>query len=111
MRSGVPQGTVTFLFTDVKDSTPLWEEAPTDMAEGLRVHDAIVRAAIERHNGYVFGTSGHGFSAAFSTAADAAAAAIDSQEQLPDDAAVRFGVRMGLPTGEAIERDRNYFGG
>ena len=111
MLRGVPQGTVTFLFTDIEDSTPLWEEAPTEMAEGLRVHDAIVRATIERHGGYVFGTSGHGFGAAFSTAADAAAAAIDSQEQLRDDAAVNFSVRMGLHTGEAIERDRNYFGG
>ena len=80
------------------------------MADGLRVHDAIVRGTIERHGGYVFGTGGDGFCAAFSTAADAAAAAIESQEQLRDDAAVNFLVRMGLHTGEAIERDRNYFG-
>ena len=48
--------------------------------------------------------------AAFSTAADAAAAAIESQEQLRDDAAIDFAVRMGLHTGEAIDRDRSYFG-
>jgi predicted ATPase/class 3 adenylate cyclase/DNA-binding CsgD family transcriptional regulator len=110
MQRGLPRGTVTFLFTDVEDSTRLWEEAPTDMADGLRVHDAIVRGTIERHDGYVFGTGGDGFCAAFSTAADAAAAAIESQEQLRDDAAINFLVRMGLHTGEAIERDRNYFG-
>ena len=73
---------MTFLFTDIEESTRLWEEAPTDMAEALRVHDAIVRDTIERHGGYVFGTGGDGFFAAFSTAADAAAAAIESQEQL-----------------------------
>ena len=101
---------MTFLFTDIEDSTRLWEEAPTDMADGLRVHDAIVRGTIERHGGYVFGTGGDGFCAAFSTAADAAAAAIESQEQLRDDPAVTFSVRMGLHTGEAVERDRNYFG-
>ena len=110
MPRGLPGGTVTFLFTDIEDSTRLWEEAPTDMADALRVHDAIVRGAIERHGGYVFGTGGDGFCAAFSTAADAAAAAIESQEQLRDDTAVDFAVRMGLHTGEAIERDRNYFG-
>ena len=110
MPRGLPRGTVTFLFTDVEDSTRLWEEAPTDMADGLRVHDAIVRGTIERHDGYVFGIGGDGFCAAFSTAADAAAAAIESQEQLRDDAAINFLVRMGLHTGEAIERDRNYFG-
>ena len=49
----LPTGTVTFLFTDIEDSARLWEEAPTDMGEALRVHDAIVRGAIERRGGYV----------------------------------------------------------
>jgi len=110
MPRGLPRGTVTFLFTDIEDSTHLWEESPTDMADALSIHDAIVRCTIERHGGYVFATGGEGFSAAFWTAADAAAAAIESQEQLRDDAAVNFLVRMGLHTGEAIERDRSYVG-
>ncbi len=105
-----PGGTVTFLFTDVEDSSRLWEESPADMADALRIHDAVVRGSIERHGGYVFGTGGNGFCAAFSTAADAAAAAIESQEQLRDDTVVDFAVRMGLHTGEAIQRDRSYFG-
>src|SRR3954452_18651899 len=105
MPRGLPRGTVTFLFTDIESSARLWEERPTDMAEGLRAHDAIVRGTIERHGGYVFGTGGDGFSAAFSSAGDAAAAAIESQELLRDDAAVSFLVRMGLHTGDAIERD------
>ncbi len=110
MPRGRPGGTVTFLFTDIEDSTRRWEEDPSDMADALRVHDAILRGAIERHDGYVFGTGGDGFCAAFSTAADATAAALESQEELRDDSAVDFAVRMGLHTGEAIERDRNYFG-
>ena len=110
MPGGLPGGTVTFLFTDIEDSTRRWDEAPTDMADALRVHDAIVRGTIERHGGYVFSTGGDGFCAAFSTAADASAAAIEAQEQLRDDTVVDFAVRMGLHTGEAIERDRNYFG-
>ncbi len=110
MPRGLPGGTVTFLFTDIEDSTRRWDEDPTDMADALRVHDAIVRGAIERHGGYVFSTGGDGFCAAFSTAADASAAAIEAQEQLRDDTVVDFAVRMGLHTGEAIERDRNYFG-
>ena len=110
MPRGLPRGTVTFLFTNIEDSTRLWEEAPTDMADGLRVHDAIVRSTIEHHGGYIFGSGGEGFNAAFWTAADGAAAAIEAQEQLRDDAAVHFLVRMGLHTGDAIERDRSYFG-
>ncbi len=107
-----PVGTVTFLFSEIEGSTRLWAEAPTDMADAVRVHDQIVRGTIERHGGYVFGidTGGDGFSAAFSTAADAAAAAIESQEQLRDDTVVTFAVRMAVHTGVAVERDRNYTG-
>ena len=76
MPRGLPRGTVTFLFTDIEESTRLWEEAPTDMADALRVHDAIVRDTIERHGGYVFGTGGDGFCATFSTAVDAVTAAV-----------------------------------
>ena len=80
------------------------------MASAVQVHDAIVRAAIERHGGYVFATGGDGFCAAFSTAANAVAAAVESQRELSAHDAIPFAVRMGIHTGEAIERDRNYFG-
>ena len=105
-----PSGTVTFLFTDIQDSTRLWEEAPAEMATALQVHDTILRGAIERHGGYVFATGGDGLCAAFSTAATAAAAAIESQQELCADDTTAFGVRMGLHTGDAIHRDRNYVG-
>ena len=110
MPRGRPGGTVTFLFTGIDDSTRPSGEVPTNMAAALRIHDAIVRGTIERHGGYVFGIGGDGFSAAFSSAADAATAAIEAQEQLRDDATVDFRVRMGLHTGDAIERDRTYVG-
>jgi class 3 adenylate cyclase len=57
---------VTFLFTDVEDSSRLWEDAAADMADSLRAHDAIVRGAIERHGGAVFGDGGDGFRSACS---------------------------------------------
>jgi len=79
------------------------------MAAALQVHDAIVRDSIEDHGGHVFASGGDGFSAAFSTAADAAAAAVASQ-QLLIEASLPFGVRMGLHTGEAIERDGSLLG-
>ncbi|MEP7047459.1 MAG: LuxR C-terminal-related transcriptional regulator, partial [Ilumatobacteraceae bacterium] len=110
MRVEPPSGTVTFLVTDIQDSARLWESGAADMAVALPVHDAIVRAAMERHDGYVFATGGDGFCAAFSTPANAVAAAIASQRELAKDDAVPFAVRMGLHTGEAIERDRSYVG-
>ncbi len=101
---------MTFLFTHIADSTRRWEEDPTAMAEALRVHDAIVRSTIERHGGYVFDTDGDGMRAVFSTPADAAAAAIESQEHLRDDGAIDFAVRMALHTAEATDRDGSYSG-
>jgi predicted ATPase/class 3 adenylate cyclase/DNA-binding CsgD family transcriptional regulator len=109
MSRGVPEGTVTFLFTEIEDSTRRWGDAPPDMAAALRTHDAIVRDAIEDHGGYVFANGGAGFSAAFSTAADAATAAVAAQ-QLLVESAIPFGVRMGLHTGEATEREGSYLG-
>jgi predicted ATPase/class 3 adenylate cyclase len=107
----LPAGTVTFLFSDIEDSTRLWEQAPAEMAAALEIHDGIVRGTIEQHGGYVFATGGDGFSAAFSTAPDAAEAAVEIQQKLlADPAAVPFGVRIGLHTGEATERNCNYFG-
>jgi len=109
--SSLPAGTVTFLFSDIADSTRLWEEMPAEMAKALEIHDGIVRGTIEQHGGYVFATGGDGFCAAFSTAPDAAEAAVEIQHKLlADQDAVPFGVRIGLHTGEATERNRDYFG-
>ncbi|MBI2709120.1 MAG: adenylate/guanylate cyclase domain-containing protein [Actinobacteria bacterium] len=109
MARRVPEGTVTFLFTDIEDPTRRSEDTAAGMAVALQRHDAIVRDAIESHDGHVFAAGNDGFSAAFSTAADAAAAAVASQRSL-SEAAVPFRVRMGVHTGEAIERDGSYVG-
>jgi class 3 adenylate cyclase len=100
---------VTFLFTDVEDSTRSWEEAPADTAAALQVHEGIVRDAIARNGGYLFTTVGDGFGAAFGRAGDATSAAIEAQQRLTE-AALPFAIRMGLHTGEATERDGSYVG-
>ena len=41
----------------------------------MLVHDAIIRASIESHGGYVFTTAGDSFAAASGRASDAVAAA------------------------------------
>ena len=105
--------TLTFLFTDIEGSTRLWDAAPEAMRAALARHDEILRGPIERHGGYVFSTGGDGFGAAFGRAGDAFDAAREAMDQLgaetwPDRAPIR--VRMGLHTGEAEERDGDYFG-
>ena len=108
-----PSGTVTFLFTDIEGSTQLWQTAPEAMPMALERHDAVVRSAVQRHGGYVFSTGGDGFAVAFARAGDAIAAAVEAQagltaEPWPESASIS--VRMGLHTGEVVERDGDYFG-
>jgi predicted ATPase/class 3 adenylate cyclase len=109
----LPTGTVTFLFTDLEGSTRLWEEHPEPMQEALARHDEILRTAVEEHEGHVVKTTGDGLHAAFTTAHDAVAAAVDAQRTLgrqtwplPDPLLVR----MGIHSGEAGVRDGDYYG-
>jgi predicted ATPase len=83
------------------------------MGKAMARHDELVRSGVEDHGGYVFSTGGDGFAVAFARAGDAIAAAIDAQFALVAEswpAGATIGVRMGLHTGEAEERDGDYFG-
>jgi len=109
----LPSGTVTFLFTDIEGSTTRWEHQPEAMRAALARHDALLLAAIVDHGGYVVKTMGDAFHAAFSRAGDALAAALDAQRQLQAEPWGEIGplrVRMSLHTGEAEERDGDYYG-
>ncbi len=108
-----PTGTVTFLFTDIEGSTVAWERERLVMESALQRHDEIVRSAVAARGGYVFAVTGDGFGAAFGRAEQAVEAAGDvlrllAAEVWPGGLEVR--VRMGLHTGEAQERDGNFFG-
>lgn len=109
----LPTGTVTFLFTDVEGSTRLWQEHSADMSVALARHDHIVRSVVDIHGGYVFSTAGDAFAVAFDGCDAAVTAAIDVQRALQAEAwpgGVTLRVRMGVHTGEAVERDGDYFG-
>jgi predicted ATPase len=81
------------------------------MRDALERHDRVVRAAMEAHGGVVFATGGDGFAVAFSRAGDAVAAAADAQVSLSRlEGPIGIRVRMGIHTGEAVERDGDYFG-
>ena len=108
-----PSGTVTLLFTDIEGSTRLWEEQRAAMQVALPRHDALVRHCIVAHRGHVFKTGGDAFCAAFHTASDALAAALEAQralhhERWPESARIR--VRMAIHSGAAELRDGDYFG-
>lgn len=109
----LPAGVVTFVFTDIEGSTRLWEQYPQAMRAALACHDAILRLAIEAHDGVIFGTAGDAFYAAFSSAPAALAAALAAQRALCTQAWEEVGalrVRIALHSGAAELRDGDYFG-
>lgn len=104
---------MTLLFTDIEGSTQRWEEQRAAMPEALRRHDALLRTAIEAHDGHVFKTMGDQFCAAFSRAPEAVAAAVDAQHAVASEdwsAVGGLAVRMALHSGATDERDGDYFG-
>src|SRR4026207_1711943 len=80
--TNLPSGTVTFLFTDIDESTALWERDQKAMAEAVKRHFQLLRAAIEAHGGVLFKTVGAAGTAAVPTAPAAVAAALDAQRSL-----------------------------
>jgi len=111
--STLPNGTVTFLFTDIEGSTRLWETHKGRMPAVVLRHRELVRDAIECHHGTIFGEPGDGFCASFQRAPDALKAAIEAQiaiadELWPPGSDIR--VRMGIDAGTIDATGRNYFG-
>jgi len=100
------------LFTDVEGSTRLWAADEEAMSQSLRLHDSVLRGAIETADGHVFTTAGDSFAAAFSRASDAVRAATDAQAALgrAEWPGPVLHVRMGIHMGEAEERNGDYFG-
>jgi predicted ATPase/class 3 adenylate cyclase len=109
---GLPQGTVTFLFTDLEGSTRRWEAHPAEMKDALARHDAIVRGAVEAHGGVVFSTMGDGMAAVFASARDAVAAVLAAQQGLGaedwGEVTGPLAARMGLLTDEGVLGGEHY---
>jgi class 3 adenylate cyclase len=111
--SGLPSGTVTFVFSDIEGSTALLKQLGDRYGDALKAHRRLVRKAFTAHGGTEIDTQGDAFFFAFARARDAVAAAVEAQRAhadhtWPDGAAVR--VRMGLHTGEPALGEEGYLG-
>lgn len=108
-----PSGNVTFLFTDIERSSQLWEMHPQAMGRALAQHDELMRDVFSEYRGFIFKTIGDAFCVAFANALDAARAAVDAQRKLAAATWEETGplrVRIALHSGEAEQRDGDYFG-
>jgi predicted ATPase/class 3 adenylate cyclase/DNA-binding CsgD family transcriptional regulator len=109
----LPEGTVTFLFTDLEGSTRLLEAHPAVYREAVRRHHALLRGAVEAQGGAVFETVGDAVYAAFARPSAAAAAALAGQLALHREdwgATGPLRVRMGVHLGEVERQGGHYFG-
>jgi class 3 adenylate cyclase len=115
MTSHLPTGTITFLFTDLEDSTHLWEGHPAAMQIALARHDTLLRHAVETNRGRIVKTTGDGCLAAFATVQNGLAAALAAQLALAAQAWSEIKpdtlrVRMALHSGAAELRSGDYYG-
>ena len=115
-----PTGILSLVFTDIQDSTKLWDQIGSEFLAILQAHNHIIRRCIEQHNGFEVKTDGDAFMVAFQDSADAIYFAIEIQEQLhqhkwPDNSGgilVRTGIHTGTPLVEHDEHKNqvDYFG-
>jgi class 3 adenylate cyclase len=111
--SALPDGVVTFLMTDVVESTQLWLQNRAQMYGAMRRHDQILSAAIAANQGVVLKERGEGdsFFAVFHRPTDALSAALDAQAAVmsePWSDNIPMAIRVAILTGEADAQDRDY---
>jgi DNA-binding NarL/FixJ family response regulator/class 3 adenylate cyclase len=109
----LPRGTVTFLFTDVEDSTGLVRDLRDAYGAVIADHRRLVRDAVEERGGYEIDCRGDEFFLVFARPDDAVATALAIQRQheshgWPGERPVR--VRMGIHTGEPAVEEDDYVG-
>lgn len=112
--SGLPEGTVTFLFSDIEGSTSMLRQLGQERyGEALAEYQRLLREASVTSNGWEVDTQGDAFFFAFARAKDAVEAAAGAQRALaayswPDGMQLR--ARIGVHTGQASVADSRYVG-
>ncbi|HYM14988.1 MAG TPA: protein kinase [Dehalococcoidia bacterium] len=109
-----PDGTVTIMFSDIEDSTPLAERLG-DQAwrELLRKHNALIREQLKAYGGYEVKTMGDGFMVAFQSAKKGLDCAIAIQRAFAEHNASHgehVNIRIGLHAGEVIKDQDDFYG-
>ena len=110
-------GTLTVLFTDLRDSTKLYREIGDATAFGrVMNHFDVLKKAIAEHDGALVKTIGDAVMAVFRRASDGLVAMLEAQRVLaqPPDGTMPLQLKAGLHTGPCIAvtlNDRlDYFG-
>ena len=108
-----PEGTVTFLFTDIEGSTNLLNHLGDKYGELLLSHASIFRRVIKRWDGYEVDNQGDSFFVAFESSQNALGASEEIQHRLAEHRwpqEVEVHVRMAVHTGEPTLIGNRYIG-
>lgn len=103
----------TFVFTDLAQSTRLWERHPAAMGAALARHDTLLRDAIAGAGGTVVKSTGDGLHAVFGDSGAAVSACLAAQIGLGAETWGETGplrVRMGIHVGDAEPRGGDFYG-
>jgi class 3 adenylate cyclase len=108
-------GTVTLLFSDIEESTPIAERlGDLRWMQVLREHNALVRECVTRHSGLEVKTIGDAFMVAFSSARRAVLCAIDLERAFAaynrEHHDSQLLIRIGLHAGEPVREGGDFFG-
>ena len=115
-RMAARDGTITVFFSDIEGSTALNAELGDESWVRLLIaHDTLVRAQVERRDGYIVKSQGDGFMVVFTSPVDAVKAGLAIQRALAGLRGKRLRrppikVRIGIHEGSAIARDGDFFG-
>jgi adenylate cyclase len=103
---------VTFLFTDLLESTELVQRVGDARAQRLfQAHHRLLKDTVAAHGGQEVKLLGDGLLTVFASAADAVRAAVAMQRAARRRAAgERLALRVGLHAGEAPREETDYFG-
>lgn len=133
-----PTGEVAIVFTDIKNSTALWEILPSAMRSAIQIHNELMRRQLRLIGGYEVKTEGDAFMVSFPTCTSALLWCFSCQSHLLELAwpteildtihcqekydadqnliyrglSVRMGIHWGKPVCEQdpITRRMDYFG-
>ncbi|KAL7663108.1 Adenylate cyclase [[Candida] zeylanoides] len=132
-----PVGELALVFTDIKNSTLLWDAYPVAMRSAIKIHNAIMRRQLRIVGGYEVKTEGDAFMVSFPSPSSALLWCFNVQQQLitadwPTEIlttdtcrevagadgvifrglSVRMGIHWGSPVYEldVVTRRMDYFG-
>ncbi len=114
LRAGrtAPTGTVTFGFVEVADVERLWADGRDSAADVLAAVSHAVVSSADANDGSIFVTGTEVIGVVFARAGDAIDWAVECRRAVAkiDAGGTSVGVRIGLHSGDADERNGTYYG-